>query len=274
MPQGSAPIDSTDLARAIRRHCLRMTHRANASHIGSCLSMADLLAVLYARVARIDPRQPDEPGRDRIIVSKGHAAAAVYAVLAERGFFDVAELDDYSADGSLLCGHVSHKVPGVEVSTGALGHGLPIGCGLAIATRGAAQLPRVFTFLSDGELDEGSNWEALLFAGHHHLDNLVALVDFNRIQSFGSVAEVLDLGDIAQKIRTVGWSVREINGHNHTAILESLETLPFEPGKPSFLVAHTVKGKGVSFMENSLAWHYRSPTAEQLEAALAEIAAA
>jgi transketolase len=235
--------------------------------------MADLLAVLYAGVARIDPSEPDAPERDRVIVSKGHAAAAVYAVLAECGFFDVAELDDYCADGSLLCGHVSHKVPGVEVSTGALGHGLPIGCGLAIAARGASPPYRVFTFLSDGELDEGSNWEALLFAGHHHLDNLVALVDFNRIQSFGSVAEVLDLGDIALKARAAGWSTREIDGHDHSAILESLEALPFETSKPNFLLAHTVKGKGVSFMENSLAWHYRSPTSEQVEAALAEIAA-
>jgi len=264
-------LDTIALARAIRRHALVMTHRAKASHIGSCLSMADLLAVLYGRSARVDPRRFGDPERDRIIVSKGHAAAAVYAVLAETGFFATELLDGYCTDASLLTGHVSHKVPGVEISTGSLGHGLPIACGLALAGKRTGRAYRVFAILSDGELNEGSNWEALLFAGHHRLGNLVALVDFNRIQSFGTVAEVLDLGDLAEKFRGVKWNVREIDGHDHDAIARSLENLPANDAPPTLVLAHTVKGKGVSFMENKLEWHYRNADAAQLERALAEV---
>ena len=215
-------VDVAAMARAIRRHALRMTHAAKASHIGSGLSVADVLAVLYGRIARVEPTEPKHPDRDRVIVSKGHAAAVIYAALAERGFIPRDSLLGYSTDASLLCGHVSHKVPGVEVSTGSLGHGLPIGCGIAVGGCHAKAVFRVFVVLSDGELDEGSNWEALLFAGHHKLSNLVAIVDFNRIQSFGSVVDVLDLGDIAQKVRGVGWEVLEVDGHDLMALEKAL----------------------------------------------------
>jgi len=251
-----------------------MVHRANASHIGGCLSIADLLAVLYASALRVDPDRPDWPDRDRFVQSKGHAAAILYAVLAERGFFPLSSLDDYCRDGSVLCGHVtSPHLPGVEVSTGSLGHGLSIACGMALAAKRDKRAVRAFVLLSDGELDEGSTWEAILFAAHHHLDNLVAIVDYNKIQSFGTVAEVLDLTPLAEKWHAFHWAVREIDGHHLEAIADAFAAVPFEPGRPSVIVAHTVKGKGVSFMEGDLAWHYKAPDAAQLARALAEIGA-
>jgi transketolase len=263
--------DTVALARAIRRHALTMTHRAKASHIGSCLSMADLLAVLYGAIGNINPDNRRDPDRDRIIVSKGHGAAVVYAVLAESGFFPAEMLGGYSQDASLLTGHVSHKVPGVEISTGSLGHGLPIACGMALAGKRAQRSYRTFAILSDGELNEGSNWEALLFAGHHKLGNLVCMIDFNRIQSFGSVAEVLDLGDLPGKFRSVKWNVKEIDGHDHAQITSALKDAPGNDAPPTAVIAHTTKGKGVSFMENKLEWHYKSADASELERALAEV---
>lgn len=263
---------SVALARIIRSHALRMVHRANASHIGTCLSMADLLAVLYGQVLRMDASRPDWPERDRFILSKGHGAAILYAVLAERGFFPKDWLETFFQDGTKLAGHITHYgVPGVEVSTGSLGHGLPIGCGIALAGKRADKAFRVFVMLSDGELDEGSNWEAILFAPQHRLDNLVVIVDYNKIQSFGNVKEVLDLDPLADKWRAFRWRVREIDGHDHQQIQNALIQVPFEPGRPSVIIAHTVKGKGVSFMENQLAWHYKSPNAEELARALAEV---
>ena len=260
-----------ELARAIRADALRMVYAASASHIGSSLSMVDLLAVLYGGVLRVDPTRPDWPERDRFVLSKGHAAAAGYATLAEVGFFPVELLATYCQDGSRLPGHLTRTVPGVELSTGSLGHGLPVGCGMALAARADGRPSRIFVLLSDGELDEGSNWEAILFAAHHGLDNLVAIVDYNKIQSFGSVAEVLRLDPLAEKWRAFGWACREIDGHDHAAISDALASLPYEPGKPTVIVAHTIKGKGVSFMEDSLAWHYKSPSAEQLQQALREV---
>lgn len=265
-------MSSSALALAINRHVLRMTHRARASHVGCCLSMTDILAVLYGGVLRVDPARPDWPDRDRLIVSKGHAAAAVYAVLAERGFFPVDWLDRYCQPGSPLIGHVSHNVPGVELSTGSLGHGLPVGAGLALAARRTARPWRTFVVLGDGELDEGSNWEAALFAAHHRLDSLIAIVDYNKIQSFGRVDEVLGLEPLADKWRSFGWAVREVDGHDAAALERTFAGLPVEPGRPAAVIAHTVKGKGVGFMENTLAWHYKSPDAGQLAAALAEVA--
>lgn len=249
-----------------------MVHRTNASHIGACLSMADILAALYGRILRLDPTRPDWAERDRFILSKGHGAAILYSVLAERGFFPKEWLDNYCQEGSPLGGHaVSHSVPGIEVSTGSLGHGLPIGCGMALAGKRGAKPGRVFVMLSDGELDEGSNWEAILFAPQHKLDNLVAIVDYNKIQSFGRVSEVLELAPLADKWRAFRWAVREIDGHDHGQIESALAGIPFEPDKPAVIIAHTIKGKGVSFMENQLAWHYKSPNAEQLAQALAEV---
>ncbi len=261
-----------DLARRIRADALRMVHQARASHIGSCLSMADLLAALYAEILHIDPARPDWPDRDRFILSKGHAAAAVYAALAERGFFPREWLKTYGQDGTPLAGHVTrHGVPGVEFSTGSLGHGLALGCGVALAAQADGRPWRAFVLLSDGECDEGSIWEAALFAGHHRLDRLVAIVDYNKIQSFGSVKEVLDLEPFADKWRAFGWAVREIDGHDPAQILAALGAAPFAAGKPSLVLAHTIKGKGVRFMENLLAWHYKSPDDAQLAAALEEV---
>lgn len=264
--------DTQGLARRIRRWVVRMTHAAQASHAGTSLSMADVLAVLYANVLRVDPAKPDEPDRDRFVLSKGHGAAAAYAVLAEGGFFPREWLDTFTRDGSPLAGHISHHgVPGVEVSTGSLGHGLSIGCGMALAGLRDHRPFRVFVLLSDGECDEGSIWEAVLFAPHHKLENLVAIVDYNKIQSFGTVKEVLDLEPFAAKWRAFGWSVREIDGHDHGQILQALSSVPFQAGKPSVVIAHTIKGKGISFMEDKLLWHYRSPSTDQLAQALAEL---
>lgn len=266
-------MDYKAFATQIRAHVLRMTHRAKSSHVGGCLSIADLLAVLYGGVLRVDPTHPNWPDRDRFILSKGHAVAAVYATLAEQGFFPIDWLDTFYQDGSHLPGHITHSVPGVEASTGSLGHGLSIGCGMTLAGNHDGRSYRVFVLLSDGELDEGSTWEAALFAPHHHLDNLIAIVDYNKIQSFGFVKEVLDLEPLADKWRSFGWAVREINGHDTEEIEESLLIVPLQPEKPTCIIAHTVKGKGVSFMENQLAWHYMPPNDEQLTQALAELGA-
>ena len=263
---------SKTLAKNIRAHVLRMTHKANASHIGTCLSIADILAVLYQGILRVDPKRPDWPDRDRVILSKGHGAAAAYAVLAECGFFPKEWLETYCQDGEKLPGHItSHGIPGVEVSTGSLGHGLSIGCGTAVAGKRDGRDYKVFVLLSDGECDEGSTWEAALFAPHHHLDNLIAIVDYNKIQSFGTVKEVLDLEPLAEKWRVFGWVVREIDGHDYGELDDALKSTPFESSRPSCIIAHTIKGKGVSFMENQLAWHYKSPDDEQLRLALAEL---
>jgi len=260
-----------DLAVRIRAHALRMTHKAKASHVGSCLSVADLLAVLYGKVLRVDPQRPDWPNRDRFILSKGHAAAAAYAVLAECGFFPKERLDTYCQDGSEMGGHITCGTPGVEVSTGSLGHGLSIGCGMALAGKREKRPYRVFVLLSDGDCNEGATWEAALFAPHHHLDNLIAIVDHNKLQGFGTVREVLDLEVLADKWQAFNWAVREIDGHDFEQIEHALRDVPLEPGRPSCIIAHTIKGKGVSFMENQLAWHYKSPNAEQLAQALEEL---
>ena len=262
------------MATAIRAHAARMVSRANSSHIGGAFSMADLLAVLYTDILNVRPAEPTWPQRDRFILSKGHCCSALYAALALRGFFPAKELESFGQDGSRLMAHISHKVPGVEFSTGSLGHGLPFGCGKALAAKRTQQAWRVFVMLSDGELDEGSNWEAILFAPHHRLDNLVAIVDYNQIQSLGSVAEVLELAPLADKFRAFRWSVREIDGHDHDAIRGALTALPWEPGKPSCLIARTVKGKGVAFMENQLLWHYKAPDAAQLQQVFAELGCA
>jgi len=275
VPEGGEAVQQyRRLAKKIRQHAVRMTHRAKSSHIGTSLSMADLLAVLYGGILRVQPNAADWKDRDRFVLSKGHGAAAVYAVLAERGFFPLAWLDTYCLDGSPLAGHITHTgVPGVDASTGSLGHGLSIACGMAIVGKRDQRPYRVFVLLSDGECDEGSTWEAVLFAPHHHLDNLVAIVDYNKIQSLGRVSEVLDLEPLGEKWRSFGWSVREIDGHDVEQIHRVLRAVPFEPGRPSCIIAHTVKGKGVSFMEDKVAWHYQPPNDQELEQALAELEA-
>lgn len=264
--------DLANLAHRIRLHAVRMTSRGKSSHVGSVLSIADLLAALYGSILRVDPRRPDWPERDRFILSKGHAGAGVYAALAETGFFELERLQTHYQNGSTLSGHVSHKnVPGVELSTGSLGHGLGVGTGMALAASLGSKAWRTFVLLSDGECDEGSNWEAILFAAHHKLDNLVAIIDYNKIQSLGSVESTLGLEPFADKWRAFGWGVEEVDGNDPIAVAERLSRVPFEAGKPSCLIGHTTKGKGVSFMENAVLWHYRSPQDEELALALMEL---
>ncbi len=265
-------VDLRELTKRIRRHSVVMTHLAKASHVGSSLSMIELLAVLYGRILRVDPTQPDWPDRDRFILSKGHGCAAYYAVLAETGFFPLEWLDTFYKNGSKLPGHSTHThVPGVEISTGSLGHGLSVATGMALAAKRDYKPYRIFCMLSDGECDEGSTWEPILFAPQYQLDNLIAIVDYNKIQSLGTIKEVIDLEPFAQKWRAFGWAVQEVDGHNLEEIEKILARVPFEPGKPSCIIAHTVKGKGVSFMENKLLWHYRSPQGREYEAAIAEL---
>ncbi len=259
------------LATRIRCHALAMVTRARASHIGSALSIADIMAVLYGAVLKVDPADPALPDRDRFLLSKGHACVAVYAALAEVGFFPASDLESYGQDGSVLMNHISHKVAGVEFSTGALGHGLPFGVGKALAAKRQGAAWRTFVLLSDGEMGEGSNWEALMFAAHHRLDNLVAIIDYNKLQSLTTVAETLRIEPLSDKLTSFGWGVREVDGHDHAALSAVLCGAPWDNGKPSLVIAHTTKGKGVSFMENQVAWHYRSPNAEQLATALAEL---
>ena len=265
-------LRTIDLARKVRIHALHMTSRGGSSHVGAAFSIADILAVLYGRIMKQDPKQPRWPGRDRFILSKGHAGAAVYATLAEVGYFPIEQLRQHYQDGSVLSGHVSHKgIPGVELSTGSLGHGLGVGTGMAKALRLAGQSPRVFVLLSDGECDEGTIWEAALFAQHHALDNLVAIVDYNKIQSLAPIAETLALEPFRQKWESFNWSVVETDGHDHAQLTAALDTLPARPGRPTVVIAHTVKGKGVSFMENTVLWHYRTAKGEEFDRALAEL---
>ena len=249
-----------------------MTNLGVSSHIASILSMADILAVLYGEVLRYKPEEPKWAGRDRFILSKGHAGAGVYATLAESGFFPVEKLQSHYQDGSDLSGHVSHKgIPGVEFSTGSLGHGLPVAAGMALAAKINNENNRAFVLLGDGECDEGSNWEAILFAAHHKLENLVAIVDRNMLQSIYSTEDTLSLEPFAEKWKAFGWNVVEVDGHNHEEILNACKAKSKVENKPLCIIASTIKGKGVSFMENNILWHYRSPQGSEYEAAMAEL---
>lgn len=247
-----------------------MTSRGRSSHVGSVLSCADIIAVLYAGVLRVDADNPGWELRDRFIMSKGHAGAGLYAALAELGFFPTQRLESHCQNGSSLCGHVAAQgIPGVEFSTGSLGHGLPVGAGIALALRLRGSASRTYVLLSDGELDEGSNWEAMMFAAHHRLAGLRAIIDYNKIQSLGPTEETVALEPLADKLRAFRWEVRECDGHDVTALEEALRGE--SEGLPVAVIAHTTKGRGVSFMENSVLWHYRSPQGDELEAALAEL---
>lgn len=259
------------LATKIRTQVLRMTHAGKSGHVGSMLSMADLLAVLYEKILRVDPKRPDWPGRDRFVLSKGHGGGAVYAVLAEKGFFPKEWLNTYYKDNGKLSGHISHHVPGVEFSTGSLGHGLPVAVGMTLAAKHAGAKHRVFCLMSDGDCDEGSTWEAIMFAAQHKFDNLIAIVDYNRVQALGHVKDVIELEPFSEKIRAFRWAVREIDGHNYEEIESALSDLPLEKGKPSFIIARTVKGKGVSWMEDTVSCHYGSVSDEELVRALREL---
>jgi len=259
------------LARQARIHCLHMTHRGKSGHVGSMLSMAEILAVLYKRILRVSPKQPRRPDRDRFILSKGHGGGCVYAVLTELGFFPEKWLQGYYRDKGKLMGHISHYVPGVEFSTGSLGHGLPVALGMALVAKRTEKKHRVFCLMSDGDCDEGSTWEAILMSGQHKLDNLVGIVDYNRVQALGFVKDVIELEPFAAKMRACGWAVKEVDGHDVKALDNALKKLPFEKGKPSWLICRTTKGKGVSFMENTVACHYGCVNDQQLKQALTEL---
>lgn len=250
---------STQLAWLIRRHGIEMTHLSGGSHIGAVLSVADIIAVLYADIMHYDPENPKWDGRDRFIMSKGHAGAAIYAALAESGFFDTAELKTHYQNGSRLSGHVSHHLPGVDFSTGSLGHGLCAAAGMALAAKQDGKHHRVFAVLGDGECDEGSVWEAALFANQYRLENLVAIVDHNHMQSLDTCEKTLELEDFGAKWRAFGWNVIELNGHDHEALQAALADTHNPGHKPTVVIANTVKGKGISFMENDILWHYRFP---------------
>lgn len=259
------------MAKRVRRHVLIMSSVAKAPHVASALSCVEILVALYFKVAKVWPERPDAPDRDRVLLSKGHGCTALYACLAERGFFPPSRLEEYAKEGSGMGLHpVKDTLPGVEASSGSLGHGLGLGVGMAVALRLGGAEARVFVVLSDGECNEGSVWEAALWAPAHELDNLVAVVDFNKLQATGPSTELTRLAPLADKWRTFGWDVSEIDGHDLQALTAVLETPP--NGKPRMIVAHTVKGKGVSFMENEIEWHYRPPSPEELECALAELA--
>ena len=265
--------DCRDLAKKVRAHCLRMTHRGKSGHVGSMLSMAELLSVIYKRVLNVDPQNPDKPDRDRFVLSKGHGGGAVYAVLGEMGFFPMEWFQGYYRDAGKLMGHISHYVPGVEFSTGSLGHGLPVAVGMALTAKVTGKSHRVICLMSDGDINEGSTWEALWFAAQHHLDNLTVVLDYNRVQALGHSKDVLDMEPLGDKLVASHWAYKDVNGHDIEAIDAALATLPFEAGKPSWLIGRTVKGKGVSWMEDTVSCHYGSVTDEELAKALAEIGA-
>ena len=268
--------DPKTLAWLIRRNGLEMTHISHGSHIGSVLSVAEIIAVLYSSVLNVDPREPKKPNRDRLILSKGHAGSAVYAALAETGFFPVEQLKTHYANGSILSGHVSHKgVPGVEVSTGSLGHGLGVGTGMALGAKMDGAQWRTYVVLGDGECDEGSVWEAALQAAQYRLDRLIAVIDYNHMQSLATVDETLRLEPFEQKWKDFGWNAMSVDGHDTEALLKAFEWAKENAGsrKPSVILAHTVKGKGISFMENNILWHYRTPQGEEYDAALKELEA-
>ena len=263
---------SMTLAAQLRAEVVQMSHRSKTAHLASALSCVDILTVLYDQVLNLDPAQPDHPDRDRFILSKGHGAAALYATLAWKGLIDPELLPTYGQQQSLLEEHPSPKLPGVEAATGSLGHGLPIGNGMALAGRIQHQAYRVFVLMSDGECNEGSVWEAAMFAAAQGLDHLTAIVDFNKWQATGRSQEVLQLDPLADKWASFGWAVTEVDGHDHDQLLAALTRPP--SGRPHAIVAHTVKGKGVSFMEDDNNWHYRVPTEQEVLDAKLELGVA
>lgn len=263
-------IDSKDLAKYIRLKSLEMCSEGNSSHIGSILSCADILAVLYSRILRYKPQNPLFENRDRFLFSKGHAGAGLYAALAKVGFLDESILETHYKNGSILSGHVCHKyIPGIEFSTGSLGHALPVCVGIALAIKLKKIRSKVYCLMSDGELDEGSNWEAFLSAAHFGLKNLIAIIDRNRLQSIENTEKTLMLEPLSEKLKAFNWNVLTIDGHNH----ENLENVLLQENnsKPTLVIANTIKGKGVSFMENKVVWHYRSPTKADLIKAKSEL---
>ncbi len=266
-------MNSQQLAWLIRRHGVEMTHLSGGSHIGSILSVADVVAVLYSGVANISPSNIKDDGRDRVVLSKGHAGASIYAALAENGFFPVSELKTHYADGSRLSGHVSHKgIPGVEISTGSLGHGVCMATGIALNAKLDKKDYFTYAIVGDGECDEGSVWETALFASHFKLNQLVVIVDHNKMQSLDFCENTLALSPFADKWKSFGWNVLDVDGHNHDELKNAFAKAKESVDKPTVIIANTVKGKGISFMENDILWHYRFPhDGEEYDGALSEL---
>ncbi|QGY39372.1 transketolase [Pseudodesulfovibrio cashew] len=265
----AAPLDERSVT--LRHRLVDVLASASRGHLGASASLMEIMRVLYDDVLSFDPVAPDSPARDRCILSKGHGCIAQYVMLADKGFFPLERLGEFCADGGLLGGHpCASKIPGVEVSTGALGHGLPVGVGMALALKADRNPARVFAVMGDGECNEGSVWEAAMSAAKHGLENLTAMVDYNKFQSYGETAEVAELEPFADKWRSFGFAVREVNGHDVDELRKVLKSVPFEPGKPSALICHTVKGKGFPFAENNLEWHHKSNISEEQAAKMRE----
>lgn len=256
----------------LRRKTLEAIYEAGAGHTGGSLSCLDILNVLYNRILAVMPETAGSPDRDRYVQSKGHSVEALYAVLADRGFFPESELKTICRYQSHFVGHPTRHIPGIEMNTGALGHGLPVAVGMAIAGKMDAASRRVFTLLGDGELAEGSNWEAAMSAAHYQLDNLTAIIDHNTLQISGRTRDVCSNEPLDEKFRAFGWAVKVVNGHNFAELTDALSR-PVESGKPTCVIANTVKGKGVSFMEDVAKWHHGVPTEAELKQALGELEA-
>jgi len=264
--------DYKKIAKEIRKSILLQHFLSKESHVASALSCADILTVLYSGILKIDPKNPTDQNRDRFILSKGHAVAALYATLVEKGFFSKKLLETFCQNGSLLPGHsTKDSIAGVEVSTGGLGHGLPMGIGMALAAKMSKKNHRVFVLIGNGECNEGSIWESALFASHHKLDNLVVIVDYNGQQGLGKSKDIINMEPFKDKWISFCWSTIEIDGHDFSQIEKSLSQLPIQKDKPSIIIAKTTKGMGVSFMNDSVDWHYKNPNEEQYNAALAEL---
>jgi transketolase len=261
-----------DFAKAIRRTAVQLAYNTNTSHTGGTMSQADILAVLYSGVMNITPDTLNDPKRDRFIESKGHCCASYYAALALKGFMNYDELmEEYCKNGSQYFEHVSHKLPGVEVSTGSLGHGLPIACGMAIGAKRTHHNNSVYIIVGDGEINEGSNWESFMFAAQNKLDNLCVIIDKNKMQALGFTKDVLCLDPLADKLKAFQWNVLDIDGHDIGQLLDAFDNFKKTEGKPTVIIANTIKGKGVSYMENNLKFHYSAPNVEELKIALEEL---
>ncbi|HKW18886.1 MAG TPA: transketolase [Terriglobales bacterium] len=273
--KAAAPHNAAELKRLadqVRIRSLQMVHRARLGHPGGDLSAADILVALYRGILRIDPKNPGAPERDRFIMSKGHCSASLYATLALTGFFNEQDLETYMAPLSSLNGHPDrNKVPGVEANTGPLGHGLPIAVGCALAAKMDDANWRTLVLTGDGELQEGSNWEAAMAAAQYKLDNLTLIVDRNRIQQGDFTENTIGMEPIADRWKAFGWEVREGDGHDHDGLISILSSTPFQTGKPSCVIAHTEKGHGVSFMTNRPEWHHKVPSSKELKAAIQEL---
>jgi len=265
-------LDLREKAKELRKAIIRTICKGGGGHIPASLSIVEILTVLYYNILKINPARPKDPQRDRFILSKGHAAVALYAILADKGFFDKLHLDTFGQRGTILGGHPDmHKVPGAEASTGALGHGFPFGIGMALAGKMDKKDYRVFILLGDGECQEGSIWEAALFAPQYKLDNVIAIIDHNKYQALDRLDKIISLHPLVDKWKAFGWEVREVDGHDITELNNVFKGIPFVSGKPNLIIAHTVKGKGISFMENASIWHYRLPNEEEIKIACKEL---